>query len=321
MNFVREASVFPSSDGKHMCEAILYMPSGAARGAVQIAHGMAEHIGRYEGLFRDLAEAGYVVAGASHLGHGNTAASQEELGFFGEGDGEKFLLADLYKVNKQLRRRFPTLPVALLGHSMGSFLARLYAVEKPDSIDALILHGTGGSNPLLPLGKLTAYIIEQCRGGKHRSGLLRSLAFSGYNSHFKGEGEYAWLSRRPDVREAYEADPLCGFTFTVSAYRALFRMVGASNSKDWYGAYPKSLPVLIMSGEEDPVGNYGRGPRQVYKRLLLAGAEDVTLKTYAGARHELLQEENTGEVVSDMLAWLSEKLIGASGAEMTAEVN
>ena len=296
---------FPSSDGKSVVYAEIYTPKNrSAVGIVQISHGMIDHIGRYRELINYLTNIGYVVAGNHHIGHGRTASKPEDLGFFADKGGVDFLIEDLHEMNRYLRREFPTLPLILLGHSMGSFLARLYAVRYPHTVKGLVIHGTAGANPAVGPGRFVAKCVMLFKGKRHRSGLLTALSVGPYVKSFKKDGKNGWLTREGAMVADRESDPYTLFTFTSSAYHDLFTMLGASNKKEWYKSYPKHLSTLVMSGDADPVGSFGKGPRQVYKNLLIAGCDDVTLKMYEGARHELFNESNRLEVFSDLAAWL-----------------
>ncbi len=296
---------FPSSDGKSTVYAEIYTPKTKSSIAIiQISHGMIDHIGRYKNLIEYMCECGFVVAGNHHLGHGRTAQASEDLGFFADKGGVDMLIEDLHEMNRYLRREMPTLPLVMLGHSMGSFLARLYAVKYPHTIKGLIIHGSAGSNPLAGVGRVIASIISLFRGNRHRSELLRSLSVGAYAKAFRDDGPHGWLTREISQVEDRNDDPYTQFNFTVSAYRDLFSMLIASNKKDWYKKYPDGMPTLIMSGECDPVGDNGKGPRQIYKGLLVNGCLDVTLKMYDGARHELFNESCRDEVFADMRAWI-----------------
>ena len=305
MSYRKEDFFFPSSDGKHNIHAEEYIPEGEIRAVVQLSHGMIDYVSRYEGIAERLTKYGYVFAGNDHLGHGGSAGGRDELGFFAEGGGADFVIRDVKRMNEILREKYPGLPLFVIGHSMGSFIARCFIARFPDAADALIIHGTGGTNPLLPFGKCITAVTELFRGGHHRSRLLNSLAFGAYNKRFDPEdGENAWLTRDGARVAGRGDDPYTSYCFTVSAYRDLFRFVGMSNCKRWYRDYPKSLPTLIISGDMDPVGNYGKGPEEVYNRLRKAGCADVSLKLYPGARHELFNETNREEVFDDIQSFL-----------------
>ena len=296
---------YPSSDGKNSIYTELFIPEGEPLGVIQLAHGMVDHVGRYRHVGRYFAEAGYVFAAADHLGHGRTAATPEDYGYFAPRDGYKRVIEDVRGLNEYLHREYPSLPLVLVGHSMGSFITRLYVTAYPDTVDGYICHGTAGKNPAAPFGIALIGIMKKIFGDRHRSSFVRSLADGGYNGRFDpSEGESAWLSRDPERIAAAHDPEIPSFTFTLSAYGDLFRMLSYCNKSAWFRSYPKALPTLIMSGAEDPVGGFGKGVVQVHRRLERAGLSDLTLKLYPGARHELFNEKNTDEVYADMLAWL-----------------
>lgn len=297
---------FPSSDGIHTVHAEIYAPTDAPiRGILQLEHGMIDYVARYRNLIEAMTAHGYLVAGDDHLGHGHTAATEEDLGFFADRDGVEHLIADVYTLNRYLSAQYPMLPIILMGHSMGSFLTRLYVERHPATVNAYVMHGTGGPNPALPVGKALAAVIATLRGGRYRSSLLARMTFAGYNRGFaKAEGRSAWLTRDQSQLADHASDPYTSFLFTVSGFRDLFRMVGGSNSRAWFRSYPKELPTLIVSGDRDPVGANGKGPTTVYKRLLIEGCRAVTLRLYPGARHELFNETCREEVFADLLAWI-----------------
>lgn len=306
MNYNITEISFPSSDGKNTIYAEIYTPrSATAKGIVQLAHGMTDYTGRYTLLADYLTARGYILAGNHHLGHGRSAAQEADLGYFAERDGLKYVIDDMKLMNDYLVKTFPALPIVLLGHSMGSFLSRLYAVKYPLTIRGLIIHGTGGKNPLVGMGIAVAKLVRAFRGGRHRSGLISSLAFGNYNSRFpKEEGESAWLTRDTELVASRGEDPFTSFRFTTSGYIDLFLALKRSNDKSWYKRYPKEMPTLVISGDMDPVGNYGKGPLEVANGLMVGGCSNVVLKLYPGARHELFNETNRDEVFQYLVEWL-----------------
>ena len=305
MSYNFSETVFPSADGKSTVYAELYTPrTVSSRGIIQLSHGMIDYVGRYRELADYLTDRGYILAGNHHLGHGKTAPSPEDFGYFAERDGTELVLKDLHTMNSMLRHTFPTLPLILFGHSMGSFLARLYVVKYPNTVKGAVIHGTAGPNPALPAGKLLAKLVRAMNGSHYRSGLLKSLSIGAYQKKFGKEGPNAWLTRDSSQVADHDDDKYSNFDFTASGYIDLFDMLQRCNSSSWYAEYPKSLPTLIMSGDRDPVGSFGKGPRHVYKSLLVAGCESVTLKAYEGARHELFKETCREEVFSDLVGWL-----------------
>lgn len=306
MNYVLSEREFPSSDGIHTIHAHLYLPTaGKPRAVIQLAHGMIDYVARYTDLADYLTGLGYLFAGHEHLGHGASAGNAEDLGFFARSGGADLVIEDMHQMNRLLREAYPDLPLIVMGHSMGSFITRLYVQKYPHTMSGVIIHGTGGPNPLLPFGRALSAMTEWIRGPKYRSAFLTKLAFGSYNKHFdRAEGESAWLTRDPSRVSTRDTDPYTNFIFTASGYRDLFRFVGRSNARRWFREYPKGMPTLIISGEEDPVGNYGRGPAYVYRRLLEEKCTAVEMKLYPGARHELFNETCRDEVFEDIACWI-----------------
>lgn len=305
MNYIHRDITFPSSDGKNTIHAELFIPSdNNIKGVVQLSHGMIDYVGRYTLLAEALCSAGYVLAGNDHLGHGDSVKSADDYGFFTSKNGYECVIDDLNKMNAILRQEYPERPIVLMGHSMGSFLARLYATKYGESIDALIIHGTAGPNPALGPGKLVVKLLRAIKGERHRSPFVRSLAEGGYNKSFDpAEGEGAWLTREGSLVAGRPTDPKTNFIFTLAGYEDLFTMLGKCNASEWFAGFPKKLPTIVVSGDRDPVGDFGKGVRYVYDNLKKNGAS-VELKLYPDARHELFNETNRAEVFSDLTAWI-----------------
>lgn len=305
MNYIHKEIYFSSSDGKNKIHAELFIPSdNNILGVVQISHGMMDYIGRYKGLADALCGAGYALAGNDHLGHGDSVATPDDYGFFASKNGYDYVINDLKRMNDIIRKEFPGVPVTLLGHSMGSFVARLYAEKYADSIDGLIIHGTAGPNPATGAGLLLVKLLRAIKGERHRSKFVCSMADGGYNKGFDpAEGVGAWLTRDGSMVADRVGNPKNDFIFTLAAYEDLFNFLGNCNSKKWFKEFPKELHTLVISGEMDPVGGFGKGVRYVYDNLKANGA-DVELKLYPEARHELFNETNRDEVFADLALWL-----------------
>ena len=306
MNYIHKDVEFPSNDGKNTIHAELFVPSSAdIRGVLQISHGMADYIGRYAGLAEAITAAGYVVAGNDHLGHGSSVANPDDYGYFAPNGGYGFVIDDVNRMNSILRTAYPDVPIVLMGHSMGSFVARLYAEKYPETIDALIIYGTAGPNPILPFGKLLVKILKRIRGEKYRSKFVWTMADGGYNKSFNAErGSGVWLTRDAEMVKDRIGNPKNDFIFTLSAYADLFTMLGECNKDAWFEKFPKELPTLVVSGMEDPVGDFGKGVYYVYGKLRSCGA-NAELQMYEGARHELFNETNREEVFADLVSWLN----------------
>ncbi len=302
---------YPSADKKSRIVADIFEPAmGGVLGVVQLAHGMVDHPGRYAKLAAYLTERGFVLAANHHLGHGKSVSSDDDFGYFADEDATTCLLRDMHQLNRTLRERYSGIPIVLMGHSMGSFLSRLYVERYPHTVVGHIIHGTGGPHKLmLPIGRALIALIALFRGKRYRSRFVAGLAFSGYNSKFdKSEGKNAWLTRDIQAVADRDEDEFTSFIFTLEGYNELFRMISASNSKKWFNSYPKNMPTLIMSGDMDPVGQYGRGVAYVYKHMLMGGCSSLTLKIYEGARHELFNETCRDEVFADIAEWISQCL-------------
>lgn len=303
-DFIKETTQFLSADGKTQVAGFFYTPADTApKAVIQLSHGMCEYICRYEPMFSVLCRAGFAFCGNDHLGHGYT--SPDTPGFAAEKDGHKYLLKDLYTMNRLGHEKYPGLPYFLLGHSMGSFYARWFAELHGDVIDGLIISGTGGPNPLMPLGRRVSGLLSKLRGPKSYSKFMESSSNGAYAKHFAADkDEFAWLSRDPAVWDAYRNDPLCGFSFTVSAYHDMLTVYTHVNTADWAARLNKELPIFLYSGDDDPVGSYGKGVEKVNALLRDAQIADLTFKLYPGARHEVHNETNRDELFADLTAWL-----------------
>jgi alpha-beta hydrolase superfamily lysophospholipase len=270
------------------------------KAVLQIAHGMAEYSERYMKFAKFLAENGYAVCMEDHAGHGPHA---KQLGFFAEKDGWESVLNDMHGLSGEVSAMFPGKPVFLMGHSMGSFLSRSYIARWGNTLAGCILSGTMGPNPAASFGKLLSSITATFKGKRAPAKLIAKITSSSNQGKFKGDPQ-AWLSTDTSEIRKYADDPLCGFPFTAAGYRDLFTGILEINSKDWAGKVPKTLPVYLYSGEDDPVGGYGAGVKKVYEALKACNVEDVELKLYSGGRHEMHNEVNKEQVYKDVLNWL-----------------
>jgi len=297
----------PSSDGIHTLSGVVYLPKGEPRGLFQVVHGMTEHIARYDRFLSDMAEEGWIAFGYDHLGHGKTAKDDSELGYIAKSRGWELLAKDVGVYSDAVRTQCgnDALPYYLMGHSMGSFVVRL-AAERFVKPQGLVVMGTGGANPAAGVGLALIRLIRCIRGERHISKLIDHITFGSYNKRFgktTEEDPKLWLTNDEAVRRAYYADKYCSFSFTVSAMGDLIRLIRYTNSAKWYRELPGDMPILLVSGEEDPVGNYGKGVREVENKLRRKG-NPVFCKLYPGARHEILNDFTYDEVKKDILRFL-----------------
>ena len=294
-----------SSDGKSTLSGFLFEPEGEERAVVQLCHGMCEYIMRYEALARHLTDAGYVVCGIDHLGHGSTAeANGEMLGYFGEKGAWNNLVEDQELERRAISERYPGLPYFLLGHSMGSFVARLYAARYGSHLQALLLSGTAGKNPAVGAGKLLVSLITLLKGRKGTSKLLYQLTTGNYNKATEHNTPVDWICHDEQICRRYMEDPWCRFIFTNSGFGELMQLVDRCNRPEWFAAVPKDLPVWLYAGDEDAVGDCGRGVTEVYEGLKAQGLRDVTITLYPGARHEVHNEPIKATLFRDLVAYL-----------------
>jgi len=287
-----------------------HLPDGPVRGVVHVAHGMAEHARRYDHLAEALTAAGLAVYAEDHRGHGETAATPDDLGYFAERRGWALVLDDLHRVTLRARAEFPDVPVVLFGHSMGSFLAQQYLFTFPGEVDAFVLSGSNG--PVGPLGEAGAVAAraERARLGPHgRSDVLDRLVFGAYNKPFEpARTRFDWLSRDQAQVDAYIADPWCGFVPTTQMYLDVFsglRVIG-QRERVRVGARPDT-PIYAFAGSEDPVGG-AAGMASLLEHYRAAGLTAVEHRVYDGGRHEMLNETNRDEVVADVLDWIESQL-------------
>lgn len=315
----KNAIQFESADGRNTVAGFVYTcPEVEPFCILQISHGMCEYMGRYDDFAFWLAQRGVVVCGNDHLGHGATA-TKEDRGYFGGKGGHMNALQDLKTLNGMMREKYPGLPLVLLGHSMGSFFARKYAVLWPQTIEGLVISGTGGPNPLAGVGITVASMIARVRGEKHRSKLLHNMAFGAYLKQIPdAKTPYDWISRDEEIVAVYAKDELCTFHFTANGFHELLSALRDVSSPEWAMGISKGMPVLMISGDADPVGDYGKGVATVRGWLQNTGVKNLEYKMYEGARHEVLNETNRAEVYEDVLAFLNRwwgKTVALAGVE------
>lgn len=296
-----------SATGEGELYVKVWQCDGAPKAAVQLIHGMAEHIERYDRFARALAAQGMLVVGYDQAGHGKSIPKGGTRGYFGASDGWSNLIKDVKQVREYIEQLAPGVPCVLFGHSMGSFVARSYAARHKDDHSVYIFSGTAGKNGALAIAKLIAK-RELKKGAKRESQLLNSLSFGAYNKPFKpNRTEFDWLSRDDSEVDKYVADELCGFCFTAKAFADLFDGLTELDQPSWASAVPNK-PILLISGKNDPVGGKdAKGVLEVAQKLRSTG-HDVTVKLYEGARHELLNELNKEAVTADIIQYIEENL-------------
>ncbi|MDP5274132.1 alpha/beta hydrolase [Chengkuizengella axinellae] len=280
------------------------------KAVIQISHGMAEHIERYGHFAKRLVQKGYAVYGNDHRGHGKTAENEEDLGFFAEQNGWNLVVEDMHILNTMIKEQFPGLPVFIFGHSMGSFLTRRYIQLHGEKINGVILSGSGGDGGLL--GKLGVYVVKnevRRKGVRGRSPHMNKLIFGKFNKRFRpNRTEFDWISRDKNEVDKYIKDPYTGGICTASFYYDMLLGIQELHRMKNIKLTPKALPMYFISGDKDPLSNFGKDIIDVVKTYQDVGVQDVTYKLYKNARHELLNELNADEVMSDIMEWLDGKI-------------
>lgn len=304
----KKSYTFKSSSGLCDISAWGYFPAESVKikGIIQIAHGMAEHHERYEDFISYLNDSGFAVFINDHLGHGKSVIYDSQLGFFGKENGYTHLIEDAKKLNDIAKSEIPGIPVIFFGHSMGSFVARLYSQRYGDTIDGAVYCGTAGSNPAAKMGIAVVKAIIKFKGTHHRSTLIDKLAFGTYNNKIKpARTAFDWLTTDDVIVDKYIADKYCGFLFTACGYRDLMQMIVDINRPDWFTSVRCDLPIYLIAGDADPVGNYGKGIKEVYHNLVDTKHTDVSIKLFSGDRHEILNEKDKADVYRNILAWVN----------------
>ena len=309
----REELRFPSADGRSTIRALVWWPALAAgtraRGVVQVIHGMAEHVERYDALARLFASRGFVVCGDDHAGHG-ASCDPDGYGCLPARGGAEALVADEHTLRRLVTERMGSdAPYLLLGHSLGSYIARVYLAEHGEGLSGVVLSGTG----TLPVavswaGHALARLICAVRGEKYRSKLLDGMGVGAYARAVPGPSGCEWLSHNEKNVATYVADPRCGFMFSAGGYAAVTKLTARACSLAWARRAPHDVPLLFVSGAEDPVGDNGRGVRAAAELARRAGQRHVDMRIYEGMRHEIFNEDDGGRVMADVLSWVEERL-------------
>lgn len=300
---------FLSRDSVTQIHAIEWKPDGEVKAVLQMCHGMVEYIDRYDGFAAFLTEHGYYVVGHDHLGHGASVQGEEYHGYFHENKGNEYVIGDIHKLRVMTQKKYPHVPYFMLGHSMGSFLIRQYMEMYGQNLAGVIVMGTG-SQPAVVLGagRMFCRIIAVFKGWNYRSSIIDNMAFGSYNKKFEpARTDKDWLTKDEQIVDAYRSHPWCTFRFTVNAYYHMFRGIQFLQKKKNIERIPKDLPLLLVAGADDPVGNFGKSVRNVSEIYKNCGIKDVELKLYETDRHEILNELDRETVYEDLLNWMERK--------------
>lgn len=307
---------FLSHDGKSQIRGLVWQPVRSAgsrdafpRGIVQIVHGMSEYVGRYDDFARFLAGRGFVVCGTDHIGHGKSVAALEELGHMPSRGSKDVLVEDVHQLRLTVAARYSRqTPYILFGHSMGSFIVRSYLTRYGEGVSAAVLSGTGQPPFLMSkAGNLMARRIAAFKGDDYRSTFLDGLGAGAFAKKIPdARTPFDWISADPQVVDSYVADEQCGTMFSAGAYATLTELTAEVVSRRRASKIPHDLPLLFVSGADDPVGDYGKGVHEAAELMRRAGVERVDEIIYPGMRHEILNEPGRMQVYTDVSHWIEE---------------
>lgn len=310
---MRKDFYYPSSDGVTDIHAVEWIPENEIKTILQISHGMVEYIMRYQDFARYLNRYGIYVTGNDHLGHGESVSSIH--GYFHHPDGNECLIEDIHKLRCITEEKYPDIPYFVLGHSMGSFLIRQYIMIHGEEIAGAIVMGTGSqSSATLALGKTICKTMAAVKGWDYQCEPVHRMAFASYNKRLEPvRTPYDWLTKDEEIVDAYMQDPWCTFTFTLNGFYQMFRGIEYIQKDENIRNIPEDCPVLLVSGEEDPVGDYGKGVRKVYQsyRKIRKDNESkklVRLRLYPGDRHEILNEKDREKVYRELRIWIMKSI-------------
>jgi alpha-beta hydrolase superfamily lysophospholipase len=302
---------FNSSDGHSVIHCRKWIPECEPIAVLQLVHGMVDYIERYDELATFLAERGYVVVGHDHIGHGHSVANDDELGVMSGKHPSDFMVEDIYTHFSMTRKAYPPIKYFILGHSMGSYMLRKFLSVRAAYLEKLsgaIIMGTGQESAgFCNVGLVAIAVLSLLKGRNYRSRFIQSLTYSAPYKQFDCYGKdysKSWLSKDVKSVEKYYHDKYCTFLFTLNAYKALGEATKYACSEECVSKIRKNLPILVISGDSDPVGNLGKGTTAAANALKKAGIEDVILKLYKDDRHELLHELDRQQVCEDIYQWL-----------------
>lgn len=307
----KQEYTFSSADGKSKIHGVRYMPAGEPVAVLQIVHGMVEYIERYEAFASFLCDKGYAVVGHDHIGHGHSVSSKSELGVMTGKHPSDIMVEDIYTNYKLNKKQFPNIPYYILGHSMGSYMLRKFLcvkAEQLEGIKAAVVMGTGQEAAMtVNAGLAVINIMKLFKGPNYRSKFVQKLTYSAPYKQFDCYGKdysKSWLSKNIESVDAYYHDEYCTYMFTLNAYKGLVESTKFDRKQSNVDKMRKDMPLLVVSGKDDPVGALGKGTTKAYESFVKAGIKDVTLKLYEGDRHEILNELDREQVYEDIYNWM-----------------
>lgn len=301
---------YPSKDGKSKIHAVKWLPDREPLAILQIAHGVTEYILRYESLAKYLTEKGFIVVGNDHLGHGNSIATGSEPMYFGKEGSWNYVVGDIDECKKAITKDFPNLPYFILGFSLGSFVVRTYLIDYPQKLSGVILIGTGQVPKIqINIAKLVAKREAKKVGEDHTSPTIKAMTFGTYNKIFAPNiTDYDWLCASQTSLDKYISDPNRGQNLSAGLFREMLTGMNYTSNKKNIQKMNLDTPILLLSGDKDPVGDCGKGVTKVYNSYKAIGIKDVTMKLYPNLRHDILNEDIKEDIYKNIYEWLKSKI-------------
>lgn len=301
---------YKSQDNITEINAVIWTPTVPIKAIVQISHGMIEHIERYDEFANFLNTNGILVCGNDHLGHGSSIMDNNPQGYFAKKDAQNILIEDLYSLTKILKKDYPNVPYFLLGHSMGSFIARNYLAKYSSVLNGALILGTGYQNNFkLNLAIILSYITQfYHRGWFYRSPMLENLTIGKYHKFFPEKDRHCWLTTDKNKKDNYNRDIKTNFKFTCNAYLTLFRLIKMTNNKKNIKNINNDLPIILLSGKDDPVGNFGKDIYKINDIYKKRGLKNIKMKLYNNMRHEIINEHDRIIVYNDILNFINNNI-------------
>lgn len=307
---VKNDFYYPSTDGKTNIHAVLWLPEEEPVAVLHIAHGITEHMLRYEALAEYLTGKGYAVVGNENIGHGLSVSEGAEKMYFGPNGSWNYLVKDMYTCKEKVQERLFGIPYCMLGFSLGSFLVRTYLIDYPEDVDAAILIGTGKTaEAQIAIAKWVVNREAAKFGEAHTSPMIKKLTFETYNKKFApNRTDFDWLCANEKAIDEYIADELCGSYYSAGAFREMLNGMSYTGKGSNAEKMDVDTPILILTGENDPVAENGKGIKRTCQLFKKAGVRKVQTKFYPGMRHDILHEEDCKQVFQDIYNWLKKNI-------------
>ena len=308
---IKNEFYYPSADGKTQIHAVEWKPETEIKGVIQIAHGVTEYILRYENFAEFFTQKGFVVVGNDHLGHGQSIAPNGKPMYFGPNGSWNFVVKDIDTCKQMTKKKYPNVPYMILGFSLGSFLVRTYLIDyaqKP--LDGAIIMGTGYiPNFKIAIAKMMANKEAKKVGEENTSPVIKSLTFETYNKLFKpNRTAFDWLCSNEEALDEYIKDPLRGENYSAGLFREMLTGMQYTAELKNIQKMNKKMPIFLLSGDKDPVGEFGKGVIKTHEIFKKAGIEDVEIKLYPNLRHDILHEKCKDTIYNDIYLWLKKKM-------------